>query len=73
MTKKQAEETKNFLIYMHLILMAREETLSAEGYIALSELRKQYPQFKNMHKENDKIFKWLNAEEEQSKHEKAAA
>lgn len=63
MAIEKAEEIKDFLIYMHLSLMAREELLNAEGYAAIYEFRRRYPQFNDISKENKKIFKWLDGRE----------
>ena len=59
MTKKQKREIRDFLIFLHLNLMAQEQTLNAEGYIQSFKYTQIYPQFRDIKKENKKIFGWL--------------
>ena len=65
MTSEQKEELKNFLIYLHLSIMADRDELNGEGYIALTQLVNDYPQFSDIRRENEKIFRWLDEENKQ--------
>lgn len=55
MTNEQKEELKNFLIYLHLLTMD-EFTITTQGRIAIHELSIEYPQFRDIKKENQKWF-----------------
>ena len=59
MTKKKKREIRDFLIFLHLNLMAHEQTLNAEGYMQSLEYTRIYPQFRDIKGENRKIFGWL--------------
>lgn len=59
MKKEQKEELKNFLIYLHLLSMD-EFTITTEGRMAIHQLGTQYPQFRDIKKENQKWFEEID-------------
>lgn len=64
MTKKQIKEIKNFLVYLHLSVASEKYELDAEWLQYLLALEDKNPQFEDIKKENEKIFRWLDKEEE---------
>ena len=64
MTKKQKKEIKDFLMYLHLCVAQVEFELDVKGIQFLLYLEDKNPQFEDIKKENQKIFQWLDEEEE---------
>jgi hypothetical protein len=64
MTKKQIKEIKNFLVYLHLSVASEKYELNVECLQYLLALEDKNPQFEDIQKENQKIFKWLDEENE---------
>ena len=62
MTKKQKKEIKDFLMYLHLSVAQHEYELNVECLQFLLYLEDKNPQFEDIKKENEKIFKWLDEE-----------
>ena len=55
------EEIKMFLIYLDLSMMT-ENDLNTDGWVALYQLGKDYPQFHNRKKEIKAIMDYLDKE-----------
>lgn len=54
------ELIKNYLIYLDLCLMATEQRLNSEGFIAIAELLNKNPEFSRRREMNLKIFEVLD-------------
>ena len=64
MTKEQKEEIQNFLMYLHFRVLAGLNKLSAQYVALMMSVEVNNPQFMEIKEENEKIFKWLDEEEE---------
>lgn len=64
MTKEQKDEIKNFLIYLHLEVLAGRNQLSSQQLAFMMSIETNIPQFMEIKQENQKIFRWLDEEEE---------
>lgn len=62
MTKKQREEIKNFLVYLHLEVLAGRNQLSSQQLAFMMNIEANIPQFMKIKEENEKIFRWLDEE-----------
>ena len=58
MTKEQKEELKAFLMFLDL----KNTELTPLGIIAIQQIHQKYPQFDDIKKENEKLFKWIDKE-----------
>ena len=57
-----ADELGTFLIYLDCCRMGAENTLEGEGYVAVRNMLKQYPQFRNIKAEVKKFLDILEAD-----------